>query len=105
MDLYRRTDRPVIDASGTSPVLELAQITKHYGSVVALDDASLTVRPGTVHAVLGENGAGKTTLMRVAYGMVRRDAGVIRIRGREVRISSPLTAISAGMGMVHQHFT
>jgi simple sugar transport system ATP-binding protein len=105
MVLHRRTDRPVIDASGTSPVLELLEINKRYASVVALADASLRVRPGTVHAVLGENGAGKTTLMRVAYGMVRPDAGVIRMGGNEVRLTSPLAAISAGMGMVHQHFT
>jgi ABC-type uncharacterized transport system ATPase subunit len=95
----------VTDISGTPPVLELLRITKHYGSVVALDDASVIVRPGTVHAVLGENGAGKTTLMRVAYGMVRPDSGAIRLRGKEVRLASPLAAISAGIGMVHQHFT
>ncbi len=91
--------------SGTPPVLELLRISKHYGSNVALDDASLVVRPGTVHAVLGENGAGKTTLMRAAYGMVRSESGTIRLRGKEVRLTTPLAAISAGIGMVHQHFT
>lgn len=105
MDLHRRTDRAVNDASGTSSVLELSSITKRYGSLVALDDASLVVRRGTVHAVLGENGAGKTTLMHVAYGMVRPDSGVIRIAGRDIRLRAPLDAISAGVGMVHQHFT
>jgi ABC-type uncharacterized transport system ATPase subunit len=105
VDLHRRADRAVTDTARTSSVLELSRITKHYGALVALQDASLVVRPGTVHAVLGENGAGKTTLMRVAYGMVRPDAGVIRVGGREIKLSAPLDAISAGIGMVHQHFT
>ncbi|MEO8333339.1 MAG: ATP-binding cassette domain-containing protein [bacterium] len=105
MDIRRRTNRPVTGAPGTTAVLELSHITKRYGALVALDDASLVVRPGTVHAVLGENGAGKTTLMRVAYGMVRPDSGGIRVRGREVRLSASVDAISAGIGMVHQHFT
>ena len=87
------------------PALELSHVSKRYGSVVALDDASLIVRAGTIHAVLGENGAGKTTLMRVAYGMVRPDAGHIRVAGRELRLTAPLGAIAAGIGMVHQHFT
>ena len=91
--------------SGSSPALELREIDKRYGAVVALDGAGLVVRPGTVHAVLGENGAGKTTLMRVAYGMVRPDAGDIRVAGSVVRFASPLGAIAAGIGMVHQHFT
>ena len=57
------------------PALALEHIDKRFGAVDALKDASLFVRPGTVHAVLGENGAGKTTLMRVAYGMTFPDAG------------------------------
>jgi simple sugar transport system ATP-binding protein len=85
--------------------LELSRVSKHYGPVIALDDASLVVRPGTVHAVLGENGAGKTTLMHVAYGLVRADAGQVSVGGRDVRITSPLDAIANGIGMVHQHFT
>ena len=85
--------------------LELSNVTKHYGRTTALAGASLAVRAGTVHAVLGENGAGKTTLMRVAYGMVRADTGEIRIRGRSVRLTTPADAIAAGIGMVHQHFT
>ena len=90
----------------TSPAaLELSGISKRYGAIVALDEASLVVRPGTIHAVLGENGAGKTTLMRVAYGMVAPDAGVVRVAGRELSPVSPLSAIGAGIGMVHQHFT
>jgi simple sugar transport system ATP-binding protein len=88
-----------------SPVLELEHIVKRFGRVTALADASLTLYPGTVHALLGENGAGKTTLMRVAYGMEQPDRGVIRIDGVPRRLRAPADAIAAGIGMVHQHFT
>jgi general nucleoside transport system ATP-binding protein len=89
----------------TPPMLAFEGIGKRFGDVVALDDASLTIRPGTVHALLGENGAGKTTLMRIAYGMVSPDRGVLRIDGQPVRLSAPADAIARGVGMVHQHFT
>jgi ABC-type uncharacterized transport system ATPase subunit len=89
----------------SSPALELTGISKRYGAAVALSDASFILRPGTVHALLGENGAGKTTLMRVAFGMVRPDAGRVQIDGRIVDLRSPAAAITAGIGMVHQHFT
>ena len=87
------------------PALALEHIDKRFGSVDALKDASLFVRSGTVHAVLGENGAGKTTLMRVAYGMTSPDRGVVCVRGQLVRLRSPADAIALGIGMVHQHFT
>jgi simple sugar transport system ATP-binding protein len=89
----------------SSPALALTGISKRYGPTVALDDASFTLRSGTVHALLGENGAGKTTLMRVAFGMVRPDAGRTEIAGQLVHLRSPADAIAAGVGMVHQHFT
>lgn len=85
--------------------LVLEEIGKRFGDVTALVDASLHVRSGTVHALLGENGAGKTTLMRIAYGMEAPDTGTIRIGGNVVRLSSPANAIAQGIGMVHQHFT
>lgn len=88
-----------------TPALELSNVTKHYGRTTAVASANLVVRPGTVHALLGENGAGKTTLMRVAYGMVRADAGEIRVAGRKIFLATPADAIHAGIGMVHQHFT
>jgi general nucleoside transport system ATP-binding protein len=88
-----------------APVLALEHVGKRFGDVVALTDASLILRPGSVHALLGENGAGKTTLMRMAYGMVSPDRGVVRIRGTPVRVLSPADAIANGIGMVHQHFT
>jgi simple sugar transport system ATP-binding protein len=88
-----------------APALALEHIVKRFGNVSALVDASILVRRGSVHALLGENGAGKTTLMRVAYGMEQPDAGVVRVNGRSIRLASPADAIAAGVGMVHQHFT
>jgi ABC-type uncharacterized transport system ATPase subunit len=88
-----------------APSVRLEQIVKRFGSARALDGADLWVRPGTVHAVLGENGAGKTTLMRVAFGLLQPDAGRVLLDEREVRFESPADAITAGIGMVHQHFT
>lgn len=88
-----------------TPLLSLTGITRRFGSVVALDDARLIVRPGTVHALLGENGAGKTTLMRIAFGLLAPDAGTMQLRGATVRITSPAAALSQRIGMVHQHFS
>lgn len=85
--------------------LSLSGITKRFGSVVALEDAGIQVRPGTVHALLGENGAGKTTLMRIAFGLIRPDEGEIRLAGTPSQLASPARAIARGIGMVHQHFT
>ena len=88
-----------------APALELTGISRRFGAVLALDDASLLVRPGTVHALLGENGAGKTTLMRVAFGLLRPDRGSLHLDGQPVAIGSPADAMRLGLGMVHQHFT
>jgi ABC-type uncharacterized transport system ATPase subunit len=87
------------------PALALRGIRKRFGSVQALRGADFTLMPGELHALLGENGAGKTTLMRVAYGMVRPDAGEIAVHGAVGGIASPRAARRAGIGMVHQHFT
>jgi ABC-type uncharacterized transport system ATPase subunit len=89
----------------TAAAVALVDIVKRFGAIAALDGAGLSVRPGTVHALLGENGAGKTTLMRIAFGMTRPDAGRVVVRGRPVSWHSPADAIAAGIGMVHQHFT
>ena len=88
-----------------SVVLELTDIRKRFGAVDALAGASLRVREGTVHALLGENGAGKTTLMRVVYGMLRPDTGTIHLHGSTTRLRSSADAIAHGIGMVHQHFS
>jgi len=93
------------DGAVTDIALALGAIDKRFGATTALTGASLTVRRGTLHAVLGENGAGKTTLMRIAYGMQRPDAGTIAIDGEPVTLSSSADAMSRGLGMVHQHFT
>jgi len=79
-------------------------IVKRFPTVVALDNVDFKVRPGEIHALLGENGAGKTTLMRILYGMYRPDAGEIIVEGRRVSIGSPRDALKMGIGMVHQHF-
>jgi simple sugar transport system ATP-binding protein len=72
--------------------------------VVANHDIDITVRRGTVHAIVGENGAGKSTLMKILYGMQRPDEGTIAIEGEVVALHSPSDAIARGIGMVHQHF-
>jgi simple sugar transport system ATP-binding protein len=87
------------------PALALEHVAKRFGDVAALIDASLTLRPGSVHALLGENGAGKTTLMRVAFGMLSPDSGTVRVGGSAIRYRSPSEAIGLGIAMVHQHFT
>jgi simple sugar transport system ATP-binding protein len=84
--------------------VRLSGIVKRYPRVTANDGATLTVAPGSIHALLGENGAGKSTLMKILYGMVRPDEGAIEIRGEAKRFSGPQDAIAAGIGMVHQHF-
>ncbi len=86
------------------PAVELRRITKTFPGVVANSDINLTVRRGTVHAIVGENGAGKSTLMKTLYGMHKPDSGTIALDGHEVVLGSPSDAIEHGIGMVHQHF-
>ncbi|HEV7914945.1 MAG TPA: ATP-binding cassette domain-containing protein, partial [Albitalea sp.] len=81
------------------------QLTKRFGSFTALDNVSLTVAPGTVHALLGENGAGKSTLVKCVVGYQRAEEGSVLIDGREHDIASPVVARELGIGMVYQHFT
>lgn len=87
-----------------SNILEVSGIEKKYPGVVANRDVSLVVREGTIHAIIGENGAGKSTLMKTLYGLIRPDAGTIKVAGQEVTLKSPQDAIALGVGMVHQHF-
>jgi ABC-type uncharacterized transport system ATPase subunit len=87
-----------------APALEMRGITKRYPGVVANDHIDLEVRPGEIHALLGENGAGKTTLMNVLYGLATPDEGQILLDGAPVRIAGPSDAIERGIDMVHQHF-
>jgi simple sugar transport system ATP-binding protein len=85
-------------------MLELRDITKHFGNVLANDGVTIKVRPGTIHAIVGENGAGKSTAMRIAYGFYAADSGDILVDGEVRRIATPHDAIALGIGMVHQHF-
>ena len=94
--------RPEGDAAELA--LELRGIVKRFGDVTANDGVDLQLRRGEVHALLGENGAGKSTLMNVVYGMVRADAGEVRVGGQPVTIGSPRGAMAQGIGMVFQHF-
>src|SRR5919107_1004675 len=85
-------------------MLELRNITKRFGDVLANDQINITVKPGTIHAIVGENGAGKSTAMRIAYGFYTADGGEIIVDGQPRQINSPHDAIALGIGMVHQHF-
>ncbi|MFF3252498.1 ABC transporter ATP-binding protein [Actinacidiphila glaucinigra] len=84
--------------------MELRGITKRFPGVVANHDIDITVRRGTVHALVGENGAGKSTLMKILYGMQKPDEGTITVDGERVTFHDPGDAIARGIGMVHQHF-
>ncbi len=85
-------------------MLELRNITKTFGNVIANNDVSIKIEQGTIHAIVGENGAGKSTIMRIAYGFYKADSGEILVDGKAVSIKSPQDAINLGIGMVHQHF-
>src|SRR5882762_3723374 len=85
-------------------MLELRNISKRFGSVLANDHVNIKVEPGTIHAIVGENGAGKSTAMRIAYGFYTADSGEILVDGQVREINSPHDAIALGIGMVHQHF-
>jgi len=85
-------------------IIEMLNIRKEFASIVANDDITLQVRPGEIHALLGENGAGKSTLMSVLFGLYKPDRGTIKVKGKEVKISNPNVANDLGIGMVHQHF-
>ena len=85
--------------------LETFKLTKRFGAFTALDGVSLKVRPGTVHALLGENGAGKSTFVKCVFGYYRPEDGAVMVDGRECDIHSPTVARDLGIGMVYQHFT
>ncbi len=90
---------PVIEMA-----IEMVDIVKIFPGVVANDKVCLEVKEGEIHALLGENGAGKSTLMSILFGLYEADSGKIKIRGKEVSITSPNDAAKLGIGMVHQHF-
>ena len=87
-----------------SYIIEMRQITKSFPGIVANDDVTLQLKPGEVHALLGENGAGKSTLVSILFGLYMPDSGQILIDNEPVEIRNPNDANALGIGMVHQHF-
>ena len=83
-------------------LLEMRGISKEFPGVKALDGVNLTVRAGTVHALMGENGAGKSTLMKCLFGIYRKDAGQIFLEGKEIDFKNSKDALENGVAMVHQ---
>jgi ABC-type uncharacterized transport system ATPase subunit len=96
---------PPLAAGLAAPALELSGIGKQFGSFVALEDVTLSVRAGEVHCLLGENGAGKSTLCNLVFGVHRPDTGSLRLRGSAFEPKNPAHALAAGVAMVHQHFS
>jgi len=94
----------VTEATPSNLIVEMQGIVKRFPGVLANDHVDFELRPGEIHALLGENGAGKSTLMNVLAGLYKQDAGIIKIKGNPVEFSSPRDAINSGIGMVHQHF-
>ena len=87
------------------PILTVTEVTKTFPGVVALDNVSFDIRPGEVHALVGENGAGKSTLMKVLAGLYKADAGEIVYNGKPVQITSPLDARQQGILLIHQELS
>jgi ABC-type uncharacterized transport system ATPase subunit len=94
-----------MSVSSNNNRLVLDGITKCYPSCVANDNIGISVKPGSIHAILGENGAGKSTLMKIIYGVVKPDSGKIIWEGKETSINAPVDARRLGIGMVFQHFS
>jgi ABC-type uncharacterized transport system ATPase subunit len=88
----------------SSPVLEVKNLTKSFGGLIAVNHVDFDVCIGEIHSLLGENGAGKTTLAECIFSYYRHDSGTICFKGKELKLSSPRDAIEVGIGMVHQHF-
>ena len=97
---------PIVPAQDAParPIIALEGIGKVFPGVIANADVDFDLRPGEIHALLGENGAGKSTLMNILTGIYRPDSGRILLDGVTQTFNSPVEAIAAGIGMVHQHF-
>ena len=97
-----------MNATAASPAaadaVQVRGIGKRFPGVIANQDVNITIRSGTVHALIGENGAGKSTLMKILYGVQKPDEGTLLVNGEEVSFGSPTDAIEHGIGMVFQHF-
>ena len=90
--------------SNAQYAIEMVNITKRFPGIIANDNVTLQLKPGEIHALLGENGAGKSTLMSVLFGLYQAEEGVIKKKGQVVQINNPNDANDLGIGMVHQHF-
>jgi methyl-galactoside transport system ATP-binding protein len=86
-------------------VLEMLGVTKQFPGVLALNNVDFQIKPGTVHALMGENGAGKSTLMKCLFGIYKMDAGKIILKGRECHFNSTADAMAAGVSMIHQELS
>lgn len=89
----------------TTFALEMEGITKTFPGVKALDEVTLRVKPGTVHALMGENGAGKSTLMKCLFGIYQEDRGIIKLNGKEYRFKDSHDALNQGVSMIHQELS
>ncbi len=93
------------EAAGAAPVLELRHAAKSFGAVRALIDGSVDLRPGEVHALLGENGAGKSTLVKILAGVHQPDSGTLKVNGADVTLPGPAAAKAAGIAVIYQEPT
>ncbi len=104
--IVETNERPAERRNGdsASALVRMDHISKRFAGTLAVDDLTFDLRPGEVHALLGENGAGKTTSMNILYGLYHADAGAIYVDGQPVRLQSPADANAHEIGMVHQSF-
>src|SRR5438046_10135285 len=93
------------NAEDRAPALELREISKRFPGVLALDNVSLTIRPGTIHAIIGQNGAGKSTMINIISGMINADTGTILLSGKPTVIDSTRAALELGIATVYQELS
>jgi ABC-type sugar transport system ATPase subunit len=101
-DMEQPTNSGVATGEGLSLIFRLAGVTKRFGGVVAVQDVDFDLRPGEVHALVGENGAGKSTLMKIVDGLYAPDEGIVEVNGQSASFSSPRDAEDAGIAMIPQ---
>src|SRR5258708_34253734 len=104
--MLRPTTAQVVRESGVVPgaeyLLVVENVRKAFPGVLALDNVSFRLKRGHAHALMGENGAGKSTLMKIIAGIYQPDSGSFRLKGLEIRLTSPLDALKYGIAMIHQ---